>query len=515
MLKKILKIKLKVIGVIIVGLVLAQVISAYFFGVVAEKQIDKQFNKLTKTSLIKVLKRDYERGWFSAKQSVVLEVNNKILKNVMMALSSDVKESSITDTKYIVSYNTQITHGLFAGLFHGQILPTIAYSKTTFVFPDKLQKLLNKFFNGNQALEVVNVIYLTKAGKYIIYSPSFIYDEAVSGVKLTWNGLKMNVGYNTSFDEFDNFLSVPFFQMIAPTKGELSFNNLIYNSNLHYSPNQIKVGHTNVKLDQLQVKLSESGTTANLNLGSAVHLLTGISSADFLNGIDVINPTNFSLSGVSYLSDSDDTKGFFNADAKAGFAALNSNGKQYGPMSLDLSFNHLNASQFNKLTNELSLLANQDQNTGEIRDKTIAMLKSNLTPIFVESPVVRLNDFTLATPSGLIKISGKATTINFESSDMNNQAMFMKKVSVGVNFSVPKSVMSYLFLLQMKYFLTSGNAQMDKQSSDALAKLVNILLDNQLQVWLKKGYLTESNNQLSSTISMESGIVKLNGNIAK
>ena len=63
----------------------------------------------------------------------------------------------------------------------------------------------------------------------------------------------------------------------------------------------------------------------------------------------------------------------------------------------------------------------------------------------------------------------------------------------------------------MKYFLTAGNAQMDQQSSDALAKVVNILLDNQLQVWQKKGFIQESAGNLSSVISMESGVMSLNG----
>ena len=133
-----------------------------------------------------------------------------------------------------------------------------------------------------------------------------------------------------------------------------------------------------------------------------------------------------------------------------------------------------------------------------------------MTPIFVATPKVILNNFSLITPSGKISLSGFATTHDFVASDMNNQDKFMQKLLVNVNFSIPKPILAYLFLLQMKYFLTAGNAQMDQQSSDALAKVVNILLDNQLQVWLKKGYLTESNNLLSSTISLESGVVSLN-----
>ena len=124
---------------------------------------------------------------------------------------------------------------------------------------------------------------------------------------------------------------------------------------------------------------------------------------------------------------------------------------------------------------------------------------------------MELNKLTVKTPTGLITLSGKATTHGFESADMNDKTKFMSKLSLKVDFSIPKPVMSYLFLLQMKYFLTAGNAQMDQQSSDALAKVVNILLDNQLQVWQKKGFIQESAGNLSSVISMESGVMSLNG----
>jgi hypothetical protein len=115
----------------------------------------------------------------------------------------------------------------------------------------------------------------------------------------------------------------------------------------------------------------------------------------------------------------------------------------------------------------------------------------------------------------MISMAGSATTHNFESADMNDQSKFMQKLSLKMDFSLPKPILAYFFVLQMKYFLTSGNAQMDKQSSDALVKVVNILLDNQLSVWLKKGYLKESGNELSSKIAMESGVVTLNGVVTK
>lgn len=513
MLKKILKIKLKVVGGILLILLLVQLISAYFFGVMAEKQLDLQFKYITDTSLIKVVSRDYNRGWLTSNESVVLSVNNQVLKNVLAVLpGANAHESinALANGTYQIHYTTKITHGLFAGWLHGTFIPTLAYASTDIVFPEKIDKLLTKFFASKKPLEINNVIYLNKSGRYVVYSPGFGYDEALSGVKINWGGLYLKIAYNPEFNYFKNDLSAPLFELSAPTKGEFVFNGFEYASDSRYSVNNIKVGTTALKLANLRVAMVESNSVG-LRFGEMVHALVGVNSADFLNGIDVINPANFQIQNVVYNALSKDENNFFSAAAKAGFESLTSNNRKYGPMNFDLSLNHISSPEFSKLLDNLNDTAGQDQTDQLSRDKTIAMLKTYLTPIFVQQPEVILNGFSLVTPDGVISLSGRATTINFESSDMQDQAAFMKKMSANMKFSVPKSVLAYFFILQMKYFLTAGNAQMDQQSSDALAKVVNILLDNQLHVWLKKGFLMQKESMISSTISLESGVVYLNG----
>ena len=512
MFKKVLKIKLKVLGAIFIGLACAQLISAYFFGIMAEKQLNSQFKHLTKSTLINVVKHDYSRGWFSANETVVLAVNNQVVKNIMSVLPGGANESApvLADNMYQISYTTHITHGLLAGWLHGNLFPTIAYTSTHITFSEKLTTILNKFFNGKKALVIDNILYLNKAGKYIVYSPAFNYDEAVSGVKVNWGGLVLKVHYNPNFDKFENFLSIPLFEMFAPTKGAFLFKNFEYSSNSQYSVNDIKVGSTNSTLASLKIELKDT-QALQLKFGQIIHLLTGVNSADFLNGIDAIDPTNFTITNVGYHSLSNDENGYFNADAKAGFSSLLTNKKKYGPLNFDLGLNHIASADFSKLLDNLNALGNQEQTTEEARNKTVAKLKTYFTPILIKNPEVILHSFYLQTPDGVIDLSGKATTQNFVASDINDQTQFMKKLLVKLDFNIPKPILAYFFVLQMKFFLTAGNAQMDKQSSEALAKVVNILLDNQIQSWLKKGYLKQDGNLIKSKISMESGVLYLNG----
>lgn len=515
MLKKVLKLNLRVISSIVIGLILVQLISAYFFGIIAEKQFDYQFKRLTATDLVTVKKNYYSRGWFTSTNYVTLDVNPKIINKFMNILpggktESSVKLTTLSKETYQIRYTTHVTHGVFAGWIHGNILPTYAYATTNIELPNKLKAILNKFFNNQTPLLINNILYLNKSGKYYIDSPPFNYDEALSDVKVNWGGLNAKVSYNQMFNKFDTTLNIPLFEMVAPTQANLSINDLNYYSNSSYSLNDIKVGISDLKLGSVKVELKDTHRI-QLKFGEIVHLLTGVNSADFLNDIDAVDPNNFIIQKVNYHSISSDESNFFNATAKVSFDKLITNNKNYGPMSFDLAISHVYSPEFGKLLDNLESMATAKSDDPEFRNKTIALLKTYLTPIFIQSPIIDLKEFSLTTPDGILNLSGHASTHDFQAVDMNNQTTFMKKLNLNIEFSIPKPILASLFVLQLKYFLTAGNAQLDKQSSDALNKVVNILLDNQLHVWLKKGYIKQNGNAISSKITMESGVMSLNG----
>ena len=169
---------------------------------------------------------------------------------------------------------------------------------------------------------------MNNSGKYKIFSPSFDYQEALSGVKVNWGGLKWDVAYDNKFNKFENSFSVPNLDFSAPTKGDISFKNLYYTANSSRSIHDIKVGNTMLDLEKFSINLTES-STSDLKLGEVIRVFTGINSADFLNGLDVINPTRFTLSEVYYKSISSDENNFFAANVQAGFESLVSNKLSY------------------------------------------------------------------------------------------------------------------------------------------------------------------------------------------
>jgi uncharacterized protein YdgA (DUF945 family) len=480
--------------------------------------------------MIKVIKHEYHKGLFGVDEVSEVALNNALLANILKVLPSTNVDNSnsngannsnlvaITNPNnvYSLKYTTRVDCGLFSGILKGKLVPTISYATTHLEYSDSLKKMLNKFFDNRPPLSIINIIYLNKYGRYFIASPSFNYEEAVSGVKVVWNGLNLNIKYNPEFNIFENQLIVPNLQLSAPTKVDITMTNLIYTSHTKYSVNNIKVGQSNLSVDTLKINVKDK-VALGFRFGDILSSLTGINGVEFLNGIDAVNPTNFALNKLSYVSSSQDENDYFGAKATAKFATLVTNSKTYGPMELDLSVNHILAAPFSKMVDKVAIIsasvpvASGSTNTSKVQDSLISAIKEYAGPILVNKPEINLNKFMLNGPNGVIYVAGHATTNNFVLKDMNSQADFMQKMLLDVQFSIPKHVLSYMFMLQMKYLLSAGNAEMDQQSSEAFGSVVNILLDNQINTWSKKGYIKNNKGILESHLSYREGKLFLNG----
>src|SRR6185437_130441 len=512
MLKKIIRVKLNILLIVIAGLVILQLVSAYVFGFAIQKQKEQQFNYfLGDSPVIKVLKRDYHRGFFTSDMNVELTINSDTLANILKVLPNNESSTALPDHTYVLKYTTHIEHGLFSGVFHGNFLPLISYAKTNIQYSDSVKKMLKKFFNENQPLEITDITYLNKSGKITAYSPKFDYEEAVSGVKVVWGGMNANQDYNKDFNKFKNGLSIPNLQLTAPTKGEMLLRGVKYVSDTRYSPNNIKVGTTKLNVALAKIEWKDK-IALNFKLGDVLKMVTRINSAEFLNGVDALNPSSFTFNNIWYTAVSDDKNNFFGANAGIGFDTLITNDRTYGPLNLDLAISHINSLAFSKLADEVERFSASQAKLDDSarKDEFVKLLKTDFAPILVESPVLSLSRFELKTPNGIINISGQATTNQFALDDINDQDKFMNKLLVNLNFSLPKPVVSYLFVLQMKYLLSAGNAELDSQSSEALTKVVNILLDNQINTWTKKGYLKVNNGILESHLVMRDGKLIIN-----
>ena len=509
MIKKIYKIQINILVIILIGLILTQIITSYVFSFIVEKQLNLQFNKIIKSSLIKVKHRTYNRGVFSSEASTEIVLNSNLLSTIIKLFPNiDLKtKNAIANNEYSIKYTTHIEHGLFIGVFHGYFYPTLAYTTDSIIYSNKTKELLSKFFNNEVPLNIVNIIYFNKSGKYYINSSSFSYMEAVSEIKVDWKGLNTQINYDQNFDKLQMNLHIPYLSISAPTKGSFILDNLLYTSNTITSNNDINTGLTILTIDKIQAEWKD-GIFINLKLGNLISLLTGLKSTEFLNGLDTINPNQFMFNDIKYMTSSSDINNYFNANSDISFQSLLTNKKKYGPLKFNISIEHIYSPAYSNIIDTLF-----NQSTPVInKEHFLNNMKKGFYPLLKKQPLIKLNAFNLILPSGKIDINGYITIKNMQDKDIYDVNSFMTKLEYKLNISSPKDIFNELFIFQMKYLLSSGNTHMDQQSSNALIKVANILLDNQINTWRKKGFIVVKDNIISTKMSNLNGKFKISGN---
>jgi uncharacterized protein YdgA (DUF945 family) len=508
------KIKYKIIiAIITLGIILLflQLITAYMFGVRIEQQIDTQFKHLSDSAFISVINRSYQRGIFSSDVDTEIKINSSLLNNITQTLPQNNKSAitQIINQGYVMKYHTHIQHGILTGILNGYSLPTLAYARTTIEYSDQVNNLLNKLFNNQVPFEIDNIIYLNGSGKIKVYSPKFDYTEPVAGVRVVWGGLTTSITYKKDFKDFNTQVNIPLLQLTAP-QGIINFAGFKYTSDSRISNHKIILGSTNLIFNQLQIKWKDK-ISVNFKLGDILNMLSGIDSLVFLNDIDPINPNDFVVTDINYLSHSDINNNYFSTHTKISVESFVTNSSNNGPIQIDLGIEHIAVAPLAHLLNSLTIALKKNNNTDTLQ--LFPLVKNDFALILHDNPLMNINQFNMHNSTGDINIDGVVTTHNFNLSDIDNPNTFMQKISTNISMSVPKSVLSYLLMLQTKYLLSVGHAQIDQQSSIALNKVVNILLDNKIHNWINLGYLSNHNGIINTIIKMESGNVYLNGKL--
>jgi uncharacterized protein YdgA (DUF945 family) len=497
MLKKILKYKLLILFIILLSFGSIHLITAYLFSSDTEKILNDQFKKLTDSQLIEVVNYKYNKGIFISSSEVELKINNKLLQ----LLNTIPTKNKVTKDSYNfhIKYHNYIKSGIFAGILSGYFTPTLSIVKTNIEFESNLNRTLNKFFNNKQPLIITNIIKLDHSGKFIITSPAFNYEEELSKVNLNWGGLLFNIEYDKNFNNFIKNLALPYIKFNIPTKFNIDLKSLNYNSNRILSENKISIGNNKLKLNNLSLH-TESGILSNINLTNILTSLTGIKINDFIQEFNLSNTYDLTITNLNYITNSSDLNNYFSSHAIINIESIIFNKYFLGPLNIDFETSHINAKSFNDL---ITLFDNKKLNNIENHENFIESLKNKFIPILIESPVIKLNNFNLVTNKGNIYINGFITTKGFESIDITSQDLFFKKIYFTTNFSIPKDVFNYLLMMQIKYFLNFGNAEVDDQSYQSLSEVISILLDNQIKKWKKNKYIKESNGIISSYIILD------------
>ena len=283
----------------------------YYFGIKAEETLTAQQKLLQESGFLTVESHQYDRGWFGATETTVIRLKPTLLQNTQQYLPDNLK----TVLQEPITVVNHISHGPFAGGFGTQ-----AHVETEFKYHPETEKVLSRFFGQQAPLTMSNTIYFGGSGKLQLSVPAFDYEE-LSGIKLSWKGLSGNTDYEKDFRSYRHDYTAPSLQLKLADKGDVSMENLHFQSETSDGLNKLSLGKSSITLDKFLLQWKEN-IDYNVKLNELINLVTNLQIGAFVNPTGSIAPSKIEVSKLKFDTNTNEVDKFINSEGRFQFEEL-------------------------------------------------------------------------------------------------------------------------------------------------------------------------------------------------
>ncbi len=443
---------------------------AYYAGKSVEKTLDKQYQWLTEQSYFVLKDRTYERGWFSSTEKATLAINPEIYRFLLE------KEGEPLPV-FEVAYTNRILHGPFPLIGQFNPRPAKAVVQTELQFSSETQKLLSRFFGNKKPIEVQNRIGFGDDGVIDLRIPDFDYEEAISGIKVRWQGLSATIDYDSDFNEIKVLARAPGLDGSASDKGQFSFRNL-----------EFSVDHARGK--------------AGLMLGE-----TRAKLASFTLDIPDQSPLKISLDNLAYAGKLSGDGDFINGEVDIRLDKLVLNEQPYGPAELQAEATHLHGPTLARLNEEFTRLQKTRMSREALTDEIIKLAKTHGMPLLTNDPRLGIRKFEMKMPDGTFRFSAGIGLKGFQEKDLVNPVQFIGKLSAKADFTVPRKIVETLVMWQARSMF--GGPQSNVSDAD-LDFLAGQFVEGQINRLADQKLIKVEGDLLTAAATLEDGEFTLN-----
>ncbi|WP_107687621.1 YdgA family protein [Neisseria wadsworthii] len=497
--------KLIPIGVSGIVLALAGVFGGapYFLGQKAEQALNEQHQLLAKTSFLTVESRQYERGWFSAKETTVIRLKPTLLKNMQQYLPDNLK-TILNEPVTVVNH---IKHGPFAS----GLTPVSAKVETEFKYHPETEKALKRFFGDQTPLVLSNVIHLNGSGQLTASMPAFDYEE-LSGIKLNWKGMNGNTDYQPGWSDYSHSYRAPALLAKLADKGDVSLENLQINTQTQDGKTRLSLGNSSFKLDKFSVVWKE-GVDYNVKINELINLVTDLQIGAFINPTGQVAPSKIVVDKLQFDTKMAENGDWINSEGKFQFANLVYGDEQYGPLNIDVAAEHLDAKSLLILKNKMAEAASKEMTGQQIQDMLIQAAKNEAAGLFINNPVIKVRAFDLKMPQGKVYSSGELRFNGLTQTDLNNFNALIKKTHADFKLQVPQKLLESLVINQARNVFTV-NAEDEAEGRASLNDInetLRLMVENVVASMNRDGYITVNNGHISTQMMLKDSQLLFNG----
>ena len=476
----------------------------YYFGIKAEETLTAQQKLLQESGFLTVESHQYDRGWFGATETTVIRLKPTLLQNTQQYLPDNLK----TVLQEPITVVNHISHGPFAGGFGTQ-----AHVETEFKYHPETEKVLSRFFGQQAPLTMSNTIYFGGSGKLQLSVPAFDYEE-LSGIKLSWKGLSGNTDYEKDFQSYRHDYTAPSLQIKLADKGDVSMENLHFQSETSDGLNKLSLGKSSITLDKFLLQWKEY-IDYNVKLNELVNLVTNLQIGAFINPTGSIAPSKIEVSKLKFDTNTNEVDKFINSEGRFQFEELVYGEDKYGPLDINVAAEHLDGKGLQALKAKLAEVANKKMSEEEIQNALLQTAKNEASSLFTNDPVLNVKTFKFIMPQGQVDVSGKLAFKGLAAKDLNSLSEMLKKTHADFNVSVPKKLLEQMAINQARS-LFSVNAE-DEEAGRAGIEDINetlrLMVDSTVKSMAQEQYLTLEENNIKTHLTLQNNELKLNGKV--
>lgn len=462
------------------GVLLAYAGASWWAGISAEKAMLAQVQQLGKMPYFVVKNASYQRGWFGAEQTVELELTDRLTWPYQAYLKFADKPYKPLQIKY----RNHIQHGPLPLLGAFNLRPFKAYVETELILSAESKKALKPFFGDQPPIRIENRVAFNDDGQMHIRIPAFDYEEALSGVKLKWQGLDTGLTYGGDYSRYGVAGQMPGTSLDAATKGQ-------------------------IELGKITLKSESQRGVAGLMLGQGQATLAQLSAS-----IKEPSPFKAGLTQLRYAYQSSAQGDFLNSDVQFGLATLDLNGKHYGPAEVVFAARHLHAPTIARLEQVFLDMDKQGLGSQGASDKAFELVKKNGLPLLRHDPQLELKKLAIHLPEGDVLLSGQLALKGFQDKDLDQPLVLLEKIDARADMRLPKKVVeTYIRLLVRNILIDRSGSQL---SDDQIANIDNLaqqLVQGQIANLQEQQLIRAEGDTLATTAIWRGGKLTVN-NIA-